>query len=238
VGTPTRELRLLGGLEALEDGRPVVLAQAAARMVAYLAVHGRTSRTVLAARLWPDQARAQGLANVRTVLWRMRSSARWVQTPGTSIELAPDVVVDAHVLRTTTPHDAAEALDRLLTVSTDDLLPEWSEEWVDIERERLRELHVRGLVGLGRELVEAGDPDRALAAGYRAVQLDPLRESSHRLLVEVHLAEGDYALAQRCYEAYRALLLADLGVLPSPRMHDLVARIPRRRAPAVRRSGT
>ena len=109
---------------------------------------------------------------------------------------------------------------------------------MDIERERLRELHVRALLTLGRELTQAGEPDRALVAAYRAVQLDPLRESSHRLLVEVHLAEGDYALAQRCYEAYRALLLAELGVLPSPRMHELVARIPRRREPAARRSGS
>ena len=104
----TKELRLLGGFEALEDGLPVVIAQASARMVAYLAVHGRTSRAVLAARLWPDQPRAQGLANVRTVLWRMRRCARWLGTPATSVELAPDVVVDTHRLTTaTTRHRAA-----------------------------------------------------------------------------------------------------------------------------------
>ena len=215
-----------------------MLAHTAARMMAYLAMHGRTSRTVLASRLWPDQPRAQGLANVRTVLWRMPRRTRWVETPATSIELASDVVVDARLLTSPAAHDLPGTLERLLTVSTDDLLPDWPDEWVDIERERLRELHVRALVTVGRGLVEAGRADRALVAGYRAVQLDPLRETSHRLLVEVHLGEGDYALAQRCYEAYRALLLAELGVLPSPRMHELVARIPRRREPVARRSGS
>jgi DNA-binding SARP family transcriptional activator len=54
------------------------------------------------------------------------------------------------------------------------------------------------------------------------VRAEPLRESAHRALVMVHLHEGNYGEALRQYQRCRALLHDELGIDPSPRLHDLV----------------
>jgi DNA-binding SARP family transcriptional activator len=56
-----------------------------------------------------------------------------------------------------------------------------------------------------------------------AVSAEPLRESAHRELVEVHLAEGNVAEAVRQYDVYRHMLRRQLGLAPSPVMRRLVA---------------
>ncbi|WP_086663427.1 bacterial transcriptional activator domain-containing protein [Lentzea kentuckyensis] len=49
-----------------------------------------------------------------------------------------------------------------------------------------------------------------------------MRESAHRTLVEPHLADGNPAQAVRQYQSYRELLRAQLGLEPSPHIHDLM----------------
>jgi DNA-binding SARP family transcriptional activator len=61
--------------------------------------------------------------------------------------------------------------------------------------------------------------------------VEPLRESAHRALVRVHLAQGNVAEAVRAYESFRALLAADLGVEPTAQMDALVCRF--RRSPSA-----
>jgi DNA-binding SARP family transcriptional activator len=48
------------------------------------------------------------------------------------------------------------------------------------------------------------------------VRLEPYRESAYQLLMRAHAAAGDRADALRAYEQCRRLLLAELGVGPSP----------------------
>lgn len=234
-----RRLDLLAGFAASAHNHAIALTMPAQRVLACLALQGRSSRSGLAGRLWPEATQVQALANLRTVLWKMRDAARWLQSTAGGVALADDVAVDVHVLdrlaRASRPLGTAAAaptlteLMRVLELPVAELLPDWPEDWVELERERLRQVHVRALCTLGRALAVAGDAGQALDAAHLALSLDPLRESSHRLLVEIHLQEGDYAAAQRCYESYRRQLLHELGVLPSPQMRDLVGRIPRAR---------
>jgi len=63
--------------------------------------------------------------------------------------------------------------------------------------------------------------EEALEVGLAAVAAEPLRESAHRAVVSVHLAEGNTAEAIRQYRLCRRLLKEQLGVEPSPRMHQL-----------------
>jgi DNA-binding SARP family transcriptional activator len=64
--------------------------------------------------------------------------------------------------------------------------------------------------------------DAALAAGLAAVSCDPLRESAHRRLAQVHIAEGNFAEALRQYQTYRRLARTELGLPPSPQFRSLV----------------
>jgi DNA-binding SARP family transcriptional activator len=54
------------------------------------------------------------------------------------------------------------------------------------------------------------------------VAAEPLRESAHRALIRIHLAEGNPAEAIRQYRLYRRLAFDGLGITPSAEMVRLV----------------
>ena len=112
-----------------------------------------------------------------------------------------------------------------LSALAGDLLPDWYEEWVLLERERFRALRLRALDALCERLIAAGRLDDALDAGHVAVAGEPLRESAHRALVRVHLADGNTGEAIRQYRLFRRLLREHLGLEPSGRMEELIRSI-------------
>jgi DNA-binding SARP family transcriptional activator len=67
----------------------------------------------------------------------------------------------------------------------------------------------------------------ALEAALAALRSDPLRESAHRAVIRIHLAEGNLAEAAQAYRQCRALLARELGVEPSEQTAELVRRLPR-----------
>jgi DNA-binding SARP family transcriptional activator len=103
-----------------------------------------------------------------------------------------------------------------------DLLPGWYDDWVLLERERLRQVRTHALEQVGVRFAAAGRHVEALEAAYAAVRGEPLRESAHRTVVRVHLAEGNVADALRAYERFRVMLADELGVQPSEHMTRLV----------------
>jgi DNA-binding SARP family transcriptional activator len=106
-----------------------------------------------------------------------------------------------------------------------DLLPGWYDDWVLLERERLRQLRMHALEAVARRLGEAGRYGDALQAAYAAMRAEPLRESAHRIVIRLHLAEGNVCEARRAYEQFRVLLADELGVQPSEQMARLVRRL-------------
>jgi DNA-binding SARP family transcriptional activator len=56
-----------------------------------------------------------------------------------------------------------------------------------------------------------------------AVEAEPLRESAHREVTAVHLAEGNTAEALRHFESYRERLRNELGLSPSTGFRRMLA---------------
>ncbi len=83
-----------------------------------------------------------------------------------------------------------------------DLLPGWYDDWVLLERERLRQRVLHALEALSRHLVAAGRIAEAVEAAMTAVGVEPLRESAQRAPVTAHLAEGNRVEARRCLTTY------------------------------------
>jgi DNA-binding SARP family transcriptional activator len=73
----------------------------------------------------------------------------------------------------------------------------------------------------------AGRYGEAAQAAFAAVRAEPLRESAHRTVIRIHLAEGNVAEAVREYESFRALLATEMGVAPTPLMLELMGSFPR-----------
>ena len=89
-------------------------------------------------------------------------------------------------------------------------------------RERYRQLRLHALEDLCADRRSASRYSDALRLGLVAVQSEPLRETAHRQVIEVHLAEGNAGEALRQYDAFRRLLHAELGLPPSPAIRRLV----------------
>ena len=227
----TLELRLIGGFQCWCDGAPLTLPKGSERPIAFLALQPRpVSRLYVAGTLWPDVTEARSLGNLRSALWRL-GGQEIVRVDADRLSLAPTVAVDARAveavaLRLTDPSTPAgdEALPPALrTLLSSDILPDWYDEWVLVERERLRDLRLNTLEVLGGRLLAAGDLVRARMAALAIVRAEPLRESAQRLLISAHLAHGNWADAARQLQSYRSLLRAELGVAPSPQMDALAA---------------
>jgi DNA-binding SARP family transcriptional activator len=228
------QLTLMSGFELRVDDAPVDVPSNAQRVLAYLALRDRPqSRLHVASALWLDLTEARAAANLRTALWRLHGLRdRLIWSGGNSIGLAGDVDVDlSRVVREARaliePYDVATtSFGEPAVVSVDhfagDLLPEWDEDWILFERERLRQLRIHAMEALARRFRALGRMAEAVDAGLSAVSADPMRESAHRVLIEAHLAEGNVADARRQFDQFRQLLWDALALVPSAELCRLV----------------
>jgi DNA-binding SARP family transcriptional activator len=102
-------------------------------------------------------------------------------------------------------------------------LPEWTEDWLVLERERWDQVRLYALEGVAEQLRARGQYLGAMKTALAAIAVEPFRETSHCIVIEVHLAEGNTASALMHYQRYRSLLHRELGVAPSPRMAQLAS---------------
>ncbi|HEX7245277.1 MAG TPA: BTAD domain-containing putative transcriptional regulator [Solirubrobacterales bacterium] len=208
--------------------RPVDLPMSARRLLAFLALRGcPTERVHVAGALWLDVSEERANANLRSALWRLRRPGhRVVESRGTRLALAAHMRVDVHRAEGQARRLIADAEPRPLRLDAleleGELLPGWYEDWVLLERERFRQLALHGLEALGERLVAAGRYAEAADVALCAVAREPLRESAHRLLIRVHLAEGNRSEALRGYRIFSELTERQLGVPPSPELRSLV----------------
>jgi DNA-binding SARP family transcriptional activator len=225
-------MSLLKGFELRQQGRVVELPMSAQRLLAFLALQERPrQRLYVAGQIWIDSSQDRANGNLRTTLWRLRRpSGGLVAAHGGELELAPDTAVDirdiAACARRVLDH-RPERDDGARLVAAGDLLPDWYDDWLVIERERFRQLRLLALEALCRDLAASGPYAAAMQAGLEAVAGEPLRESAHRVVIEAHLASGNVADALHQYGLFRELLKGRLGLEPSAALDALVAGIRR-----------
>ena len=102
------------------------------------------------------------------------------------------------------------------------VLPGEEGEWLDGLRRRLADVRLRSLECLAEIWIVQADPALAARDATEAIEIDPYRESAHRLLIRAHLAAGDRGAAARALAACRQVLEDELGVTPSPATLALV----------------
>ena len=235
---PVARVALLDGFALRLDGdaRPVAvddLPRGVQRLVACLSLCGRPARTAIAGQLWPEVPEDKAHRSLRSALWRLHKVAPGlVEVPGGALCLARGVQVDVRELtawaqRMLDPHSAVDDAATPDVGLRGELLPGWYDDWVLLERERVRQLRMHALEALAEKLAAAGRYGEAVQAAYSAVVSEPLRESAHRAVVRVHLVEGNVAEAVRAYDSFRAMLAEELGVAPSSQMDRLIGDLPR-----------
>lgn len=229
---PPLMIHLLGGPSVSVGAERRTVPEGSKRLMAYVALkHGRVERARAAGMLWPEADDGRAAGNLRSALWRLRGAGIDVLVADKfSLALRPAVAVDVDVLQRWADRVTQERCDPdELTVfgrlsEALDLLPGWYDDWVSIERERLRQRLLHAVEALGRQLTTAGRHADAIDAAMAAIDADPLRESAHRVLVEAHLAEGNWSEARRSFAMLRRMTLRELGVEPSSALRALVDR--------------
>jgi DNA-binding SARP family transcriptional activator len=226
---PKTFLGLLGGFELRLDSRVIALPMGAKRLLAFLALRSRpVARPFVSQSLWLDATERHANGNLRSALWRIyEQGAPLVEVMGGQLSIDRSVVVDfrssaalARNLLRGAPFQRAWGLDE--TMLTEDLLPDWYDEWVVAERERYRQLRLHALECLSLQLISFGRFSEAIQLALASVAGDPLRETANVVLIRAHLAEGNLSEALRQYRSYRDLLKSELGVGPSPAVGELL----------------
>jgi DNA-binding SARP family transcriptional activator len=226
---PRWRLSLLGAWRLTDPDRTVDVGSNGQRLYALLALRGRCDRPYLSGVLWPDRSDAHAQGNLRATLSRLhrRGLTGPLESCNGVLGLRPDVEVDVHELVATAgavldecPVPPARSTLRRLT--RDDLLVGWYDDWVLLERERLRQLRLHALERLSDRLLRAGAMAAAVEAALEAVVLEPLRESAHGALIRAHLAEGNRVEAVRQLGQLRQILRQELDAEPSRLVTDLL----------------
>ncbi|MGW3520220.1 AfsR/SARP family transcriptional regulator [Streptomyces hydrogenans] len=189
-------------------------------------------RTVLAGMLWPEVAEEHARGGLRTTLWKLsRGELPLVRCRGDVLTVAPSLRVDIHVLTRTALGVMAGCVPQpghrppLGLLTGEDLLPGRDEDWMLLERERLRQLRLHALDSLAETLIGQGRTALALEVARAGIRAEPPRESAHRVVVSAHLTDDTttgeaMAATATLLDAYRVHAATGTGAsvneVPSP----------------------
>ena len=228
-------VHLIGGFRLRLHDRVVELPLGAQRLISYLALESSwVTRAYAAEMLWPDSRQRQAAANLRTALWRVRGQVRddviWT-APG-RLALADTVAVDMQdvakeariLIDAPVSQDLEFPVVNAETVSQLSLrlLPGWYDDWVVLEQERWDQLRLHALEAAAEVLLCRSQYMLALEASLAAARSELFRESAHRVIIRVYLAEGNWGAAIQHYQDYRRTLRRELNLEPTTAMDELM----------------
>lgn len=245
--SPPVRIQLHGRFAVAVGGRPVeqlLPGRRARLLVAVLACSDRwaVDRSSLIELLWSPSEPGDGaaatfsalLSKVRALLApaeiRGRRSLDLVLPPGSIVDAAVARAAlhagEAALARREWPRAWTEALSALF-VTQRGFLADFDDPWSEDRRREAALRHRCVLACYGEACLHlgAGELPGAERSARALVELDPLAENGHRLLMRALVAQGDRAAALKAYEQMRATLRDQLGAAPSPTTQRLHAEL-------------
>jgi len=157
----------------------------------------------------------------------MASLSSRATTAGSSCR--PQTQIDLHETTAFTRHlvdgRVGTGEDGAWRALASDVLPYWYDDWVADERKHFHQLRLHALEAVASRLAVQQRYTEALDAALAAVAAEPLRESAHRAVIGVHLAEGNAAQAVLQYRRCERLFATQLGLLPPAEIRDPIDRV-------------
>ena len=213
-------VRLLGRPQVVRDGEPIaVRGRKSWALLAVLVLKGAPmSRSRLASMLFDGAD--DPLGALRWTLAQLRRSlGPGMQLGGDPVELRPAVgtVIDVEVLERGTWVEAVALPglgDELLAGLT--FRNEAFDAWLTVERARVVNLAVSQLTAAALSQLAHGHPQHAAELAARLVEVQPLDENHHQLVVRALAASGQANAARLHIAAATDLLTRELGFAPGP----------------------
>jgi TolB-like protein/Tfp pilus assembly protein PilF len=238
------DLVLFGGFQACAGGHSVDVPGRKERgLLAILALPPGElrSRDKLAGLLWSDRGDKQAHDSLKSAIARLKQAFGSLNPlPVVSSRdclcldrerVVVDVAVFERLLGEATPDSIAQAtaLYRGDLLDGLDIRDPAFEEWLLLERNRLRILAREALGAVLDQRLASGARDGAAAVAHRLLALDPLREAAHRALMQIYAEQGQTTLALKQYQLCRDVLQRELAVGPEPETERLYRSIRERR---------
>lgn len=234
----TLRIHLLGEFSLSYDNVPLttISTPRLQSLLAYLVLHRvqRHRRSVLAGLLDPDTPESHARRALSQAIWQLRRNLpNLIESDRDSVSLSPraSLWVDAleferlaalqlkeitEGLPAPTTATACADLRQAIQLYRGELLEGLYDDWLLMERERLRELHLQALECLTQLEKSAGRYQSALEAALLLAQADPWRSSAQRQVMQLYFCLGRPEAALEQFEAYRRTLNAELGAEPEP----------------------
>jgi DNA-binding SARP family transcriptional activator/predicted ATPase len=226
---PQLEIFLFGYPRIVQVGQPLKLERRRTlALFAYLALNGPCPRDNLVAFFWPDSSPDQAGAYLRHALWEISKiiGDGWLEKDGPLVGLnyAAGIWCDAYEidrLAADNPNLDLSMASRIAALEKDDFLKGFTlkdsyefDDWQAARAEWFRQKLSQALESLATYESGRGGLEDALVYAHRRLALDPLDESSHRLLMRILDRSGQRSAALRQYEVCQRLLNDQLGVTP------------------------
>ncbi len=230
------QIHLLGGFALLCDGTPVngVDTLRLQSLLAYLVLHAGAplARQQVAFSLWPDSSEAHARGSLRKLLFQLTNalpdSNRFLDINAQTLQWRPDAPFTLDVdefEKAVNDAASAAALRAVVALYRGDLLPSCYDDWILMERERLRQAFLGALERLILLLESERDHSHAIEAAQTLLRHDPLHEDAYRHLMRLYAVTRNRADALRTYHTCETLLQQELDVEPSPATRQIYEQI-------------
>lgn len=233
------EVKLLGQFDVRQGGVPIPIpSRASQSLFAYLLLTAGTEhrREKLAGLLWPNASEENARSNLRHELWRLRKAIETrsprkravnylsVDEISIAFDANSDYWLDTAFLQRISDASANDLIESL-SVYRGELLPGFYDEWIVLERERLRAIFEQKMARLLDALIEEQRWRDVLDWGERWIALGQSPEPAYRALMTGHSAMGDMSKVASAFERCAQALRNDLGVEPSDQTRALHERL-------------
>jgi DNA-binding SARP family transcriptional activator len=227
-------LHLLGAPRLECDGFEVKLVlKKVLGLLAYLALEGRSPRSLLVSLFWSNLDEESARRNLRRELHRLKTKVvkleGRVQALEDDLELQSPFSTDVQAFLEALERDDLEAA---LGLYTRPLLENFEldgadgfQEWLMQQREYLERRRQKAILDLAERFETRGDWRRALELHLQLLEHDQLQERHHREAMRLHYLLGERTAALERFELCKTVLGRELGLNPLPETLSLVNQI-------------
>lgn len=233
---------LLGSFQAALNENPITQfrTKSVQALLIYLVCEAERphQREVLMELLWPEMPQTSAQANMRQTLYRLRklipevkgrnrNAVPFLVTTRQTIQINPDAdyFLDVIAFIKSEPSQAISLYrgDFLADFYLPDSEP--FEEWVGSRRAAYRRRVLEMMEGETAVHLQNTNYDEAIQLAQRQLEIDNLRENSHRQLMEAWARNGRRQEALTHYDNLRQLLQDELAIEPEPETITLIEAI-------------
>ncbi|MDX9851557.1 MAG: BTAD domain-containing putative transcriptional regulator [Anaerolineaceae bacterium] len=202
---------------------------------------------------WPNRPETYARMNLRQALLGLRKAFGGEEQTNSFLEVSDDVVEFSHKhvwMDTTTfnayiqitkshPHlelhncqECINQLEEAVELYRGDFLSDLIlnevtafQEWAVFNRERYIRSMINALQSLSKAYFHRSNFDQAHKYAWRYVEMAPLEESAHRLLMRLLTKSGRRNAALQQYQLCKSIIARELGIDPSPETQQLYSMI-------------